>query len=115
MQTFDFASMFCLKNRRRKGGILRCWFLAKKLAEFKIRHKKVAFILQPNFYTDTQKLISKEIVYKMLTLEWKITMMSLSYYIAYEKLLKSTQKNVFFNRIPKLYGGFLFDSLFLPQ
>ena len=32
----------------------------------------------------TQKLISKEIVYKMLTLEWKITM-SLSYYIAYEK------------------------------
>ena len=32
----------------------------------------------------TQKLISKEIIYKMLTLEWKITM-PLSYYIAYQK------------------------------
>ena len=51
----------------------------------------------------------------MLTLEWKITMMSLSYYIAYEKLLNSKQKNVFLNRIPKFYGAFLFDSLFLPQ
>ena len=32
----------------------------------------------------TQKLISKETVYKMLNLVWKITM-SLSHYIAYEK------------------------------
>ena len=35
----------------------------------------------------TQKLICKEIVYKMLTLEWQITM-SLSYYIACEKKKK---------------------------
>ena len=39
----------------------------------------------------TQKLISKEIIYKMLTLEWKITM-SLSHYIAYEEKNKRHEK-----------------------
>ena len=38
----------------------------------------------------TQELISKETVYKFLTLEWKITM-SLSYYIAYDE--KKKEKN----------------------
>ena len=38
----------------------------------------------------TQKLISKEIVYKMPTLEWKITM-SLSYYIAMKEKDRYTQ------------------------
>ena len=56
--------------------------------------------MQPNFYTDTQKLISKEIVYKMLTLEWKITML-LSYYIAYEKKTNAMKEK---DRYTKYYN-----------
>ena len=48
----------------------------------------------------TQKLISKETVYKLLTLEWKITM-SLSYYIAYEKKTNAMKEK---NRYTKYYN-----------
>ena len=59
------------------------WGLNYNKAEFKIRHTKNSrFYIYNQIFT--QELISKETVYKLLTLEWKITM-SLSYYIAYEK------------------------------
>ena len=49
----------------------------------------------------TQKLISKETVYKMLNLVWKITM-SLSHYIAYEKKKTNAMKEK--NRYTKYYN-----------
>ena len=51
----------------------------------------------------TQKLISKETVYEMLTLEWKVTM-SLSHYIAYEKKKKKTNAMKEKNRYTKYYN-----------